>query len=145
MKSTPTETERLYLKNTNLPSVQAISLPSADVPITPEEEPSAEVYCQELKRNFSLQHLAEELIAEIDKLIPSDENATATETLLNQADKLSSAAYELRLHLLSQQRDAIRAEYQSLAGELIDAWMAVPTNADNITSDPGTGSVPEHS
>ena len=53
------------------------------VPITPEEEPSAEVYCQELKRNFSPQHLAEELISEIGKLMPSDENATATEKLLN--------------------------------------------------------------
>ena len=126
---------------TELESVFAA--PAADVPITPEKEPSAEVYCQELKRDFSLQHLSEELIAEIDKLTPSDENATATEKLLNQADKLSSAAYELRIHLSPRQRNAIRAAYQRLTGQLIDAWMAAPAETDSVTSDHGTGSAPE--
>ena len=107
--------------------------------------PPATIYCKTFERDLPVDNIAGELIAETAKLAQTDENATPEAKLLNQADKLSSAAYELRLHLLSPQRDAIRAEYQRLTGELIDAWMAVPADADNITSDPGTGSAPERS
>ena len=114
---------------------------------TSQTEPStpATIYCKTFERDLPVDNIAGELIAETAKLAQTDENATPEAKLLNQADKLSSAAYELRLHLLSPQRNAIRAEYQRLTGELIDAWMAVPADADNITSDPGTGSAPERS
>ena len=110
-----------------------------------ETSTPATIYCKTFERDLPVDNIAGELIAETAKLAQTDENATPEAKLLNQADKLSSAAYELRLHLLSPQRDAIRAEYQRLTGELIDAWMAVPADADNITSDPGTESAPEHS
>ena len=114
---------------------------------TSQTEPStpATIYCKTFERDLPVDNIAGELIAETAKLAQTDENATPEAKLLNQSDKLSSAAYELRSQLLPTQRDAIKAEYLRLVGELFDAWMALPADADNITSDPGTGSAPERS
>ena len=82
------------------------------------------------------------MIAEAAKQAQADEATAADQRLLNQSDKLSSAAYELRSQLLPSQRNDIKAEYQRLAGELFDAWLAAPAETDNVTSDPGTESAP---
>ena len=111
----------------------------------PEPSTPTTVYCKTFERDLPVDNIAGELIAETAKLAQTDENATPEAKLLNQSDKLSSAAYELRSQLLPTQRDAIKAEYLRLVGELFDAWMALPADADNITSDPGTESAPEHS
>ena len=111
----------------------------------PEPSTPATVYCKTFERDLPVDNIAGELIAETAKLAQTDEYATPEAKLLNQSDKLSSAAYELRSQLLPTQRDAIKAEYLRLVGELFDAWMALPADADNITSDPGTESAPERS
>ncbi len=105
--------------------------------------PPATIYCNTLKCELPVNDIAKALIAEAAKLAQTDENATPEAKLLNQSDKLSSAAYELRSQLLPTQRDAIKAEYLRLVGELFDAWMDLPADADNITSDPDIGSEPE--
>ena len=105
--------------------------------------PPATIYCNTFERDLPVDDIVGELIAETAKLAQTDENATPEAKLLNQSDKLSSAAYELRSQLLPTQRDAIKAEYLRLVGELFDAWMDLPADADNITSDPDTGSEPE--
>ena len=114
---------------------------------TSQLEPStpATVYCKTFERDLPVDNIAGELIAETAKLAQTDEYATPEAKLLNQSDKLSSAAYELRSQLLPSQRNDIKAEYQRLAGELFDAWLAAPAETDNVTSDPDTGSEPEHS
>ena len=107
--------------------------------------PPATIYCNTLKCELPVNDIAKALIAEAAKLAQADEATTADQRLLNQSDKLSSAAYELRSQLLPSQRNDIKAEYQRLAGELFDAWLAAPAETDNVTSDPGTGSAPERS
>jgi hypothetical protein len=114
---------------------------------TSQTEPStpATIYCKTFERDLPVDNIAGELIAETAKLAQTDEYATPEAKLLNQSDKLSSAAYELRSQLLPTQRDAIKAEYLRLVGELFDAWLAAPAETDNVISDPGTGSAPERS
>ncbi len=110
-----------------------------------EDALSATIYCKTFERDLSVDDIVGALIAETAKLAQADGNTPADQRLSNQTDKLSSAAYELRSQLLPTQRDAIKAEYLRLVGELFDAWMAFPADADNVTSDPDTGSEPERS
>ena len=107
--------------------------------------PPATIYCNTLKCELPVNDIAKALIAEAAKLAQADEATTADQRLLNQSDKLSSAAYELRSQLLPSQRNDIKAEYQRLVGELFDAWLAAPAETDSVTSDHGTGSAPERS